>query len=147
MALKTYRATADHKENLQVHVGVRDFSLVIDEPEENGGDNKGMNPVEMLLGSVAACQTITAMIYADFYGIQIDGISVEVEGDMDSDGFSGADPSMRPGFQRIRSVFHVKSNAPKMQLMQLIKMVERRCPVGDSVGHGVEFAPAELVQE
>lgn len=147
MALKTYRATADHKENLQVQVKARDFSLVIDEPEENGGDNKGMNPVELLLGSIGACQTITAMIYADFYGIQIDELSVEVEGDMDSDGFSGADSSVRPGFQRIRSVFHIKSSAPKVQLLQLIKMVEKQCPVGDSVGHGVELAPPELVQE
>lgn len=147
MALKTYRALAAHKGNLKVQVSARDFSLLIDEPEENGGENQGMNPVELLLCSLGACQTITALIYADFYGISIENLSVEIEGDMDSDGFSGADPTQRPGFQKIRSIFHIKSSAPKMQLMQLIKMVESKCPVGDSVGHGVELEFAQLIQE
>ncbi|MCI8576296.1 MAG: OsmC family protein [Lachnospiraceae bacterium] len=139
MALKTYHAAADRRENLQVEVKARNFSLIVDEPEQSGGNNQGMNPVEMLLGSIAACQTITAAIYADFYGITLEELRVEVEGDMDSDGFSGADPAVRPGFQKIRSTFHIKSSAPRIQLVQLLKMVEKQCPVGDSIGHGVSF--------
>ena len=72
-----------------------------------------MNPVELLLSSIASCQTITALIFADFYGIKIDDIQVEVEGSLDPDGFSGMDPTVRPGFQNIRSTFHIKSSAPK----------------------------------
>lgn len=147
MAIKTYRALATYKGNLKVQASAREFSLLIDEPEENGGENQGMSPVELLLCSLGTCQTITTIIYADFYGIPIENLSVEIEGDMDSDGFSGADPSQRSGFQKIRSIFRMKSNAPKMQLMQLIKMVESKCPVGDSIGHGVELEPAELIQE
>lgn len=137
MALKTYHATATQMENLKINVKSRDFSVIVDEPEESGGENQGMNPVEMLLGSIGACKTITAIIFADFYGIQLDEISVDVEGDMYSDGFSGADPAVRSGFQKIRTTFHIKSSAPAVQLKQLLKMVEKQCPVGDSVGNGV----------
>lgn len=136
MAMKTYHAKAENLGNLQVQVSARKFSLLIDEPEQNGGENKGMSPVEMLLGSIGACQAVTAKIYAEFYQIPVESLSVEVEGEMDPDGFSGADPAVRPGFQKIRSVFRIKSSAPKAQLAQLIKMVEKRCPVGDCVGHG-----------
>lgn len=137
MALNTYHVEAARKNNLQLEVRARDFQITVDEPEASGGDNTGMNPVELLLSSIASCQTITALIFADFYGIKIDDIRVEVEGSLDPDGFSGMDPTVRPGFQNIRSTFHIKSSAPKVQLQQLLKMVEKQCPVGDSVSNGV----------
>ncbi len=144
MALKTYHVTANRMENLQVQVKAREFAMTVDEPEQSGGDNQGMNPVELLLGSIAACQTITTAIYADFYGIQLEELWVEVDGDMNPDGFSRADPGVRPGFQNIRSVFHIKSSAPRVQLLQLLNMVEKQCPVGDSVEHGVSFGEPAL---
>ena len=72
MALKTYCASAHRKKDLQVEVKARDFSIIVDEPENSGGTNTGMNPVEMLLCSIGACQTITAVIFADFYGITLE---------------------------------------------------------------------------
>ena len=56
----------------------------------------------------------------------------------------GNDPSIRPGFQKLHSVFHIKSTAPKMQIVQLLKMVEKSCPVGDSISHGVVLDEPEL---
>ena len=71
--------------------------------------------------------------------IKIDGIRVEVEGDKDSDGISGADPNVRPGFQNIRFHYYVKSNMPEERIRQLLSIAERKCPVGDSINHGVPF--------
>ena len=144
MALNTYRASAQRKENLQLEVSARDFTIRVDEPETSGGDNTGMSPVELLLGSLAACQSITALAFANFYGIASEDLRVEIEGEMDPDGFSGMDPTVRPGFQSIRSTFHVKSSAPKVQLQQLLKMVEKQCPVGDSLTKGVTIEPPVL---
>ena len=73
MALKTYTAKAELIEGLKVRASARDFSVVLDEPLEQGGTNAGMNPIELALCSVCACQTITAAIFADFYGIPVDG--------------------------------------------------------------------------
>ena len=69
-----------------------------------------MNPVEMLLGSIAACQTISTSIYAESMGIKIDEMSIEVEGDMDSAGFMGY-AKFRPGYTNIRSHIKIKSDA------------------------------------
>ena len=55
MALKTYCASAHRKKDLQVEVKARDFSIIVDEPENSGGTNTGMNPVEILLCSIGAC--------------------------------------------------------------------------------------------
>ena len=145
MALKTYTAKSELSEGVKVRASARDFSIILDEPQEQGGTNAGMNPIELALCSVCACQTITASIFADFYGIPVDDIKVEAEGRMDSDGFSGMDPDVRPGLQKIHFRFIIKSKAPKVQVEELVKAVERMCPVGDSFRHGVELEAPELI--
>lgn len=145
MALKTYTAKAELIEGLKVRASARDFSVVLDEPLEQGGTNAGMNPIELALCSVCACQTITAAIFADFYGILVDDIKVEAEGGMDPDGFSGMDPDARPGIQKIHFRFMIKSRAPRVQVEELVKAVERMCPVGDSFRRGVELEAPELI--
>ena len=57
MALKTYTAKAELIEGLKVRASARDFSIVLDEPLEQGGTNAGMNPIELALCSVCACQS------------------------------------------------------------------------------------------
>ena len=47
MALKTYTAKAELIEGLKVRASARDFSIVLDEPLEQGGTNAGMNPIEL----------------------------------------------------------------------------------------------------
>ena len=105
-----------------------------------------MNPVEMLLGSIAACQTISTSIYAESMGIKIDEMSIEVEGDMDSAGFMGY-AKFRPGYTNIRSHIKIKSDADPAMVQQLIDLVEIRCPVEDSVKNGVEIAHAKVEVE
>ena len=99
---KTYKVTAKKVGDLEVDIDARGHKIKADEPVAQGGTDKGMNPVEMLLGSIAACQTITTSIYAESMGIKIDEMSVEVEGDMDSAGFMGY-AKFRPGYTNIRT--------------------------------------------
>ena len=64
-------------------------------------------------------------------GIPIEGLRIEVEGDIDLQGMlalpePGAVP---PGFQDIRATYYVKSSAPREQLEQLAKMSEDLSPL------------------
>lgn len=136
---KTYKVTAKKVGDVEVDIDARGHKIKADEPVAQGGTDKGMNPVEMLLGSIAACQTITTSVYAESMGIKIDEMSVEVEGDMDSAGFMGY-AKFRPGFTNIRSHIKIKSEADPAMVQQLIDLVEIRCPVEDSVKNGVEMS-------
>jgi putative redox protein len=53
--------------------------LVIDEPEDSGGDNHGPSPTRALAASLAACTAITAEMYAGRKGWDLDEVEVEVE--------------------------------------------------------------------
>ena len=130
---KTYKVTAKKVGDLEVSVDARGHKVTLDEPVAQGGTDKGMNPVELLLSSIAACQTVSTSIYAESMGIKIDEMSVEVEGDMDSAGFMGY-AKFRPGFTNI------KSESDPAMVKQLIDLVEIRCPVEDTVKNGTEIA-------
>ena len=89
-------SSANLVEKFQVEVGTRGHQVIIDEPERLGGTDKGMNPLELLLSSLGACQTIVAQMSAKKFGIQYDHLSVDLEGDIDTDGFLGLS-EVRPG--------------------------------------------------
>ena len=143
---KTYKVSGKKVGDLGVEVTARGHKIKVDEPIEGGGEDTGMNPVEMLLGSIAACQTISTSIYAESMGIKIDEMSIEVEGNMDSAGFMGY-AKFRPGYTNIRSHIKIKSDADPAMVQQLIDLVEIRCPVEDSVKNGVEIAHAKVEVE
>lgn len=46
-----------------------------------------MNPVEALLASLGACQSIVARVYASKFEVELEDFRVDVEGDLDLDGF------------------------------------------------------------
>lgn len=116
----------------------------IDEPPVLLGEDRGANPVEYLLVGLSGCVTTTFVAYATAQGVKIDELRTELEGDLDVQGFLGISGSVRPGYQEIRVTFHVKSDAPREKIEELVKLAERRSPVSDSIRKGVpiQFALA-----
>lgn len=56
-------------EKVQVQVEAREHKVTVDEPKNSSGTDLGMNPLELLLSSLGACQTIMAQLYADKMGV------------------------------------------------------------------------------
>jgi putative redox protein len=53
-----------HLENMQHEATDGEHSVVMDEPNEVGGDNVGMTPYEMLLSALGGCIAMTLRLYA-----------------------------------------------------------------------------------
>ena len=134
-------------DGLQVQSDARGFKIIMDEPEDLGGTNTGMNPVESLLCALGSCQTIVAYAFAEAKGINLEGFHVELEGDLDPDGFMGLAEGVRNGFQEIRYSMHFKSDASKEDLEDYAKFIESRCPVGDCLQNGVSMKLTNVVVE
>lgn len=146
MAVQTVKANATLKENVLVETEARGHRLIIDEPENLGGTDKGMNPVEVLLSGLGACQSIVARTYAEKFDIQLDAFSVELEGDLDLDGFLGKS-DVRPGFSTIRYTYHIETNAPEERVKEFVAFIEKHCPVGDTIANTVEVVSEGFVIE
>ena len=87
MAISAAKARTYLKENYLVEGEVRGHKILVDEPENLGGSDKGANPVELVLTALGACQSIVARTYAKKFDIDLQNFWVELEGDLDTDGF------------------------------------------------------------
>jgi uncharacterized OsmC-like protein len=89
------------------------------------------------MGSLAACLTQTIVAHATSKGIQIDGIYIDVEGNVDLCGFTGISNDVRPGAQQFRVNMNIKSNnASKEQIDELREIGKRFSPAFDTLSNG-----------
>lgn len=133
MGVEVFKGTAESIEGLKVKCNSRDFEFILDEPKELGGTNKGMNPVEALLCSLGACKCIVAKCFAKAKKVNLKSIRVEVEGDLDPDGFMGKNPDVKIGLQNIRSNYFIESDSPKEDIEKFVEFIDKTCPVADSL--------------
>ncbi|MDO3680718.1 OsmC family protein [Paenibacillus ehimensis] len=145
-AVQTFKATAHLQDGVKVKARSRQFELTIDEPKSLGGTDTGMNPVEALLASLGACQSIVARVYAPKFGVKLDDFQVEVEGDLDLDGFFNRS-DVRPGYSEIRYTFRIKTDSPKDKVEEFIRFIESKCPVGDTIANPVSLKLNSIVIE
>lgn len=146
MAITTIKAKTFLKEQVEVVAEARQHKVTIDEPENLGGTDKGMNPVELLLSALGGCQAIVARTYAEKFDVELKNFWVELEGDIDLDGFFGKS-DVRPGFQTIRSTFHIESDSDEEKLEAYKQHIEAHCPVGDTIANAVDLVSAKVVVE
>lgn len=146
MPITTFKASAHLQEGVVVKVRSRNFEFIIDEPQSLGGTDTGPNPVEALLGALGACQAIVARVYAKKFDIQLEDFRVELEGDLDLDGFFKRS-DVRPGYSDIRYTFHIKTNSPKERVEQFVEFLEQTCPVGDTIANTVNLQLSGIVIE
>ena len=102
-----------------------------DEPPALGGADAAANPVQYALASLGSCQAITYRFWAEHLGVELDSLSVRVEGDLDLRGFFGVDDSVRPGFTAVRVEVSVTGPESAERYAELAAAVDQHCPVLD----------------
>ncbi len=73
------RATARRKAGFTHEVELRQHRLTADEPPEQGGEDRGPNPQELLAASLAACTAITVEMYCERKGWDVGRLEVDCE--------------------------------------------------------------------
>ncbi|MBP2258158.1 OsmC family protein [Virgibacillus alimentarius] len=107
--------------------------VIIDEPKELGGTDKGANPVEYVLSALGGCINVLVVTFAQKFDVEVNGLDVQLEGDLDPDGFLGINPDVRPGYQEVRYKVNIDSPSPKENIEQLLSHVDAICPVKDTL--------------
>ncbi len=135
MPVATFKASSKWVEGLKVDTKVRDFSIRMDEPTNLGGSDTGMNPVEAQLAALGSCLTIVAAAFAKQHNIDLQEFWVELEGDLDPDGFLKGKPGVRNGFQEVRVVPHIKTSSSEEDVQKFMAFIKSRCPVSDNMSN------------
>jgi len=146
--ITTFKATAKKtQKGLQVETASRGFKIILDEPEDLGGTNTGMNPVEAVLCAFGACQSIVAAAFAEAKGFKFEEFHIELEGDLDPDGFMGINPEVRNGFSEIRFKVHFKTDESLAACEEFADFIEGRCPVSDILANNVKLVRSGVVKD
>ena len=135
MPILKFGATAKSENNTKTVVTARTFTITVDEPQNLGGTNAGANPVEYLLAALAGCLNVVGHLVAGEMGIQLNGLEIDLQGDLDPAKFTGQSPSGRAGYSDVRVTLMPDTDADQAKLEQWLKTVESRCPVSDNIAN------------
>ncbi len=134
-----YRAQTRWEEDVRCTARVRDFEpMVIDEPAAFGGGDSAMSPADVVLVALGTCQEIMYAALASTMDIQLDECKVEVTADLDLKGLMGLDADVPPGLLAMDYKVHLKSPASDEALKELVDVVERQCPLLDTITREVK---------
>jgi putative redox protein len=118
----------------QTLIGVRETTLIADEPVEVGGEGSGPTPYELLSAALAACTSMTLRLYLERKGWTLPPFSVEVAHSLVPAGGAGAPP--RDRFDR-RIAFEGALDAA--QRAKLLEIADK-CPVHRTLMRGFEIS-------
>jgi putative redox protein len=113
------RASARREDGTLRHdVEMRGHTLVADEPKDEGGDDSGPSPQELLAASLASCTAITMEMYAKRKGWEMGEVAVHVE----------YEPAQRGSPTRFRMRVDLPKELPEDQRERLMQ-IGAKCPV------------------
>jgi uncharacterized OsmC-like protein len=114
-----------------------EYRMQYDFPDQLSGEGWGPTVCEGCMGSLAACLTQTIVAHATSRGIQIDSISIDIEGDVDLRGFTGISNEVRPGAQQFRVNVNIKNDTASVeQINELREIGKRFSPAFDTLTNG-----------
>lgn len=147
VATTVFRASSySETDSFAVRSQIRGFTTTIDEPLELGGTDSGPNPVEMLLAALGGCQEIVYRAYAAVMGLSIARIEVHAKGYLDLRGLLNL-ADVPSGFSQISFTTKIISDEPEEKLRQLAEMVEKHCPVMDTLMREVAVSGKVEIQK
>ena len=135
-----WKASTTWRGGFQSQAQIRDFTVTMDEPPPLGGANTAPNMVEMVLGAYGCCLTTGYVMNAARQGIKLEGVDIDLEGDLDLQGFFGLSPEAWPGYTNIRTKVHLRApEATPEQVQALHEVVVKTSPVGSILARPVQI--------
>lgn len=126
-------------ESFVIETDIRGHRIVIDQPAAASGSDSGPTPLELLFASLAGCVGTIARIIAMQRRIELRGMSIRVEGELDTDGLLGKPIDGRVGFDGITVVVDVDADMSDEEKTAFIHEVDRRCPVSENLLHATSI--------
>ncbi len=109
-------------------IQVRDHTLTSDEDEQNGGDDAGPSPLELLAASLASCSAVTMEMYAQRKGWDIGEVAVDVN----------YEPAQRGSPTKFTIEVQLPKELPEEHRTRLMQIVAK-CPVHRTLEGEVMF--------
>lgn len=138
MVKQILKAEVESLGGLQLKCSARGFEFIIDEPENVGGTNEAMNPLEALLCSLGTCKMMVVRFFYQAKQINLKSMRVEILGEIDSDRLKGK-PNVKIGFSKIITNYYIDADNTDEEIKDLVAFIEKTCPVKDTIVNAPEM--------
>ena len=101
------------------------WNLVVGMTDKYGGSNAGPNPGVYGRVALGSCLVIGYAMWAARLDVAFQALSVEVQADYDVRGELGIDEHVRPGYQQMRYLVSVETDAPAEDVMRVLDAADR----------------------
>ena len=125
---RSMRAVARQRENYTHDVKTGEHSITVDEPEEQGGDDLGPSPQELLAAALASCTAVTMEMYARRKGWDTSGLAVDCR----------YTPAERGCVTQFDLVLKMPAHLDEEQIERL-QVIAAKCPVHRTLEGEVMF--------
>lgn len=134
-ALITLRAQGRLGEGVTCKIDTGKALVVAGLHPATGGNGQSACSGDMLLEALVACAGVTLNAVASALGIELRDATLQAEGDLDFRGTLGISKEVPVGFQSIRLLFTLDTDATEEQLSTLLRLTERYCVVYQTLAH------------
>ena len=111
--------TRDRTRKMMHMVTVGPHSLVVDEPEANGGEDAGVTAHDLYDSALGTCKAMTVLWYANRTSIPLEAIEFTVERD---------DSKEREGVYRLHVMLSLGGSLSPEQRLELLRVADK-CPI------------------
>ena len=127
MAIKTVKVESKLDSKFKIQSDIRGHAITVDQPAAAGGGDAGPSPLEYLFVALAGCIGSIGRIIAMQKQLALNGMTISVEGELDTDGLLGKDAPI--GFSEIRVSVNVDADMTAEEKAAFVHEVDERCPV------------------
>ena len=122
------KATTTRAGTFRQSIKIRDHGITVDEPADQGGDDAGPSPQELLAASLASCTAITMEMYAQRKGWDIGDVEVCVD--------------YTPAERGCPTRFNLVMRFPETlgdEMVERLRVIAAKCPVHRTLDGEVMF--------
>ena len=122
------KATVTRAGTFRHTVKIREHAFVVDEPSDQGGEDTGPSPLELLAASLASCTAITMEMYAQRKGWELPDIEVLVD----------YQPAERGCPTRFNLIMRFPDSLSD-EMVERLRIIAAKCPVHRTLDGEVMF--------
>jgi uncharacterized OsmC-like protein len=139
-SFKTVQVESRLGEKFKMESRIRGHLLYVDQPPAGGGEDAGPTPLEYLFLSLAGCVGTIGRIIAHQRKIQLRGMEIMVEGEIDVETLRGKSQENRAGFTGIKIRTRIDADMTREEKEKFLEEIDRRCPVSDNIKNGAPIS-------
>ena len=143
---KIFKIQASWLKGTQIESETRGFKILMDKPLEENGTNLAPKPAEVSLLALGSCLLFAYLYAANKLHITIDGLKVNIEGEVVAGGWLDEQQNKRPGFKSVHYEVLINTKHSDEEVEKVHNLALKVSPMYDNFIHPINVQGSFSIQ-